>query len=173
MKNIRLLYLLLFITFVSCNKSNDDEPKGDYYVTFKLNGTSVSHNGPNYCWLKKHNNEPSRQDFQLSSTSADFKHFLGLTVWRYGPIGTGVTYKNSPGNYPVIADYFQDQAQPNEIIYANGNAPGMPDNDFSVTFTKITDKYIMGTFTGNYLYDYGGDQTITITEGKFYVKRNP
>lgn len=171
-KKTLLPFLLVFITFISCKKS-DNESNRDYYVSFKLNGTAIKHtNAGQYGSLRISPANSAEVIFQVVSRSDDSKHLLALTIQRNGAIGTQ-KYENVPsaGYFPVIADYMQDYTQPDEIDYTNQNAPSYPPNDFSITISKIHDDYLRGTFTGNYLYDNAADEIAVITEGEFFVRR--
>ena len=82
------------------------------------------------------------------------------------------TYENSNPDYYVIADYFQNVGEPNERDYTIDHDPAQPNCYFKIVITTITDNLISGTFTGNYLFDTNYDESITITEGAFTVKRH-
>jgi hypothetical protein len=105
--------------------------------------------------------------------SSDFKNTFAITIQVEGNFTTGV-YETiiGSGNYPVIADYFMNQGEPGERDYTINNAPGKPDGQFKVTITSIEADHVKGTFSGNYLYDYIYDESITISDGSFIAKRH-
>jgi len=138
-----------------------------------MNGTLVTNTRLNYAWLKPNApTNPSQIMFMLVSNSNDLKDVLGFTIQRNGSLPVG-TYNSWDDPVHFIVDYFQDNTAPNEKDFTIGNAPGNPASTFTIVLTSITSTEIKGTFTGNYLYDYVGHGTISITEGEFCVKRNP
>jgi len=173
MKTSVYLFLAVFFSFLffsSCRKPKaDTSPK--YYVKYKLNGSLVTNTGSNHIWLQPNGTDPSKTDLMLVSTTNDFKHTLGISIQKNGSIDPG-TYQFGSGSYILIADYFQDQGTANEKDYSVENAPGNPPCVFSITLTSITTADGRGTFTGNYFYG-GPNETITITDGEFWVRRNP
>jgi hypothetical protein len=170
MKKPYIFLILLCALFFSCKKHSDPKDTG-YYVKYKLDGVAVTNTKLNYSWLQPNGTIPNMVDFQMYSNTNDYKHGLGITVQRLGGVTTG-TYNSENSSYIVIADYFKNQGNTDERDYTIESASGMASPSFTVKITEITDKHIKGTFTGNYLHDPNYDESIQITEGEFFVKRN-
>lgn len=52
--------------------------------------------------------------------------------------------------------------------FTTGHAP----SSFSITLTEITDNHFKGIFTGSYLYTEDRTDSITITDGEFFLRRH-
>jgi hypothetical protein len=166
-----LLYVCFFLFLLSCKK-NENETKPAYFVKYKLNGVLVTNTGSNHIWLQPNGTDPSKTDLMLVSTTNDFKNSIGITIQKAGPIVPG-TYQFGNSAYTITADYFQDQGTASEKIYTVENAPNNPPCSFAITYSSITNSDFKGTFSGNYFYGGSPNEIVTITEGEFWVRRNP
>jgi len=166
-----LTILVLFLFICSCHKNDVpvNTPKAE--VTFKKDGVDEKLM-PQYCSIRPNSSWPTTMtDFTLSAVSNDFKTFLGITLQVSGEIKTGTYDTNTSGCY-VIADYMTNMGDINEKDYAVDNADNHPPGYFTVTITSISDDWIKGTFSCNYLYERTYNEFIVMTEGNFVAKRH-
>ena len=179
MKTLVNLFLAVFFSSLflsSCRKPKADTNNAtEYFVKYKLNGVLVTNTSSNHIWLQPNGSDPSKTDLMLVSTTNDFKNSIGITIQKTGAIDQGA-YQFGNNSYIISADYFKDQGTTNEKIYTVENGPGNPPCVFTINYTSITNSDFRGTFSGNYFYGTSGtnpNETISITDGEFWVKRNP
>lgn len=172
MKYIRILLLFsILISFRDCKKKGAI-PEESSDMSFRKDGVKETFT-PYYCSIQRNNTLPGETDFFLVARSKDNKSSFGITIQVTGNFTTGLyETKDNSGYYPVIADYFMNQGEADERDYAIDNAPGKPGCQFSVKITSIDDKFVKGSFSGNYLYDRNYNESIVITEGNFVAKRH-
>jgi len=171
MRQILNLFLLSILFFCSCHKNEDSPAPPVSGITFKKDGVEEKFM-PQYCSIRPNSSWPTTMtDFTLSGNSSDFKTFLGITLQVSGELKTGSYDTNTSGCY-VIADYMTNVGNINEKDYAVDNADNYPPGYFKVTITSISDDWIMGTFSCNYLYERTYNEFILITEGNFVAKRH-
>jgi hypothetical protein len=170
MKKLYIFLILCSPLLFSCKKDSGSKNSG-YYVKYKLDGVLVTNTRANYSWIQPNNTISNMVDFQMYSNTNDNNHGLGITVQRLGGVTTG-TYDSESSAYIVIADYFKNQGNTDERDFSIQSESGMPASSFTVTLTEITDSYIKGTFTGNYLHDPGYNESVQLTDGEFFVRRN-
>lgn len=162
-----LLAILFSVCFFSCGKPEQLATKPNYYVKFKQNGVLVTNTGANYGWLKRNSQDTSQMLFQMVSNSTDWKDVFGFTIQKTGSIGPGSYSTVYP--YYLTVDYFKDIGTAIEKDYSIID-PNNPSSVFTLTLISITDKDLKGSFSGNL---YCGNELMSITEGEFFVRRNP
>jgi len=164
-------FLSCLLLVYSCNKK-DAIQANNFQITLKKDGINDTLT-PYYCAIQPNTVTPSKTDFFLSARSKDNRVNFYIVIQVNGNIVPG-TYETiiGSGNYPVTADYFLDQNQPNEKDYAIDNAPNNSNGYFTVTITSIDDNVVKGTFFGNYLYDRNYNESIVVTDGSFVAKKH-
>jgi hypothetical protein len=156
------------LIFFACRKPHTEGPRTkDYYVNYKMNGIWVTNTKLNYAWLKPNAQDPSKMLFQMTSNTNDFKDAFCFSISKPASIDVGSYSTANP--YYLIVDYFKDIGNGSEKDYSIVDANN-PSSVFNLSFTSITAKDFTGSFTGNL---YAGNELMSITEGQFFVKRNP
>lgn len=169
MKNTILFFVLfLFVFFPGCKKSSTT-PEAEYLMTFKVNG--IADTLINYYGAVQPTPSSTKTDFFVNARSKDNKNHFLLSIQQAEKITSG-TYETGNNDYFIIADYFKNQAAPDERDFTIDNADGKPNGYFKIVITSISNTLITGTFSSNYLYDRTYNESLVITDGSFAVKRN-
>lgn len=187
-----LLLLLVNMLLFSCSKSDNgpDDTPGDYYFSFKVDGTQVSYEFTpdtqiNLTGILDHDtasglyaiNIAGIDDIFETELTNRFTIFLGDSE----NFATGIAYTNLQGQGDSTPDslfsmgYFDGEGN----LYSAGlNPTPTPLYDLAtVRFTEITDSHISGSFSGTLKwYDTSGGTvelvgSVVITEGAFKVPR--
>jgi len=163
-----LLTCLMIFLAVSCKKDEEDDPKEtggntEYYIRFKADGTD---------------HVIDDQPALLATFSSASSQYISNITGSDGTKNTGFTiqlFDGTPIRDTVYTGY------ENKGTYYNGALLSFSSNDSKsygsgypsdayVTVDTLTATYIKGTFSGT-VRELTGTGTLSITEGKFYVKR--
>ena len=164
------LLLFSFLLLISCSKDDNTENKPSYYLSFKLNGTLIKHSYPTFSSLKPNTTIPGSYDFQLSSNSDDQKNNIGFSLHKAGAITIG-SY-TTPDNVVQDVAYTIFTNSPSPEKYYSAFTTGHTPSSFSITLTEITDNHFKGIFTGSHLYTDDRTDSISITDGEFFLRRH-
>jgi hypothetical protein len=160
---IILLSLFSFL-FINCssggNSGNTPTPTSVYYLECKIDGK-----------LKTFN------DRLLSQRYPSFgRKEIGIGGFTESSINAvpnlSIQLGHSQDEIILATGTYTTSTHSFDVAYSNGNAfqyGNIDGNTFTVIITELNDTYVKGTFSGT-LTDRIGGGTITITEGKFYVK---
>jgi hypothetical protein len=156
--------ILVFMLFSSCKKNKDES----YFVKFKLNGNwitwteGISELGPDLL-------DNTKTNFYVASASKDQSQTFTIDLQVDGAsINTG---SYDPDDHLILVSYTTGMNTQNYKDYGLDQADNMPAPAFQLTLSSITDESIRGSFTGNYLTELFSGETVTLTEGEFYVPR--
>ncbi|HET6252445.1 MAG TPA: hypothetical protein VFE32_00155 [Puia sp.] len=184
---------LLAITLSHCKKSNSSGNGNNgngsgYYFKFKLNGASVEYDSEPVAELSPTNSEGlySAALIAYQNVNAGSKNAITILAYSSNTIAANVPY-NDPSKateangapVPQSTVFWYDSTgvsylTAGEFADASGNIPiaGMVANS-KLTITDLTSTYLKGTFSGT-VYNAGNlSASITITDGEFYLKREP
>ena len=160
-----LLLAIVMVTAFSCKKDSDTP---NSYVKIKKNGTWVTYNGLGE--LGPDLGDPTKTNLGVSATNSNQSETFDFVIQLNGTSFPTGTY-TSGSLFPNIIMSLILNANTASLVYHDINdAPGRAPSQYSITITSITDTYLSGTFTGNYLSD-GGTEVVEVTEGEFHVKR--
>ncbi len=167
MKNtVTLLLLITASTLFSCSgKDKQLAPyKPDYYFRFKVDDSLITHKGLAWCSLKPNFSNPSVYDFLMSSSTNT--SVMTFALQKNTEITRG-TYTVDADPASINAEYYLVDGW---VMYSL-NTLMMPPAPFSISITEIDEKYIRGTFTGNYMYNEARTDSFRISAGEFLVRR--
>ncbi|MCJ8209768.1 hypothetical protein MUY27_08605 [Mucilaginibacter sp. RS28] len=180
MKNIivkqRVLFIILslfvFGNFSACKKSSGDATGGrDTYLSCKINGT-----------LHEFNYHVNAND----KPATDTVHFVVIGGWEKQDMVTGfgidmqidkgareATYvSNSASGLLLSGKYYIQNMKDGKIISTTVfNGGDLDGSNFTMTITSLTKWGVKGTFSGK-LRLLGGDESVTVTDGKFSAPYN-
>src|SRR5437773_7961158 len=173
-KNIKtLIFLSAALAIFSCKKDSsgsNSTTNPDYYVKFKMNGnwatwkTVVGELGPDL-------GDPAKTDFGVTANDDAQKNILDISIQVDGSNFTTGSYDSDNGNYWVVMSYVKDANTGTMKYYDIEDAASGPPSKYTVNVTSITSTELRGTFSGNYLFNYDNQESMTITDGEFVVKR--
>lgn len=175
------LYNLLFIVSIlfiliglsACDKNDSDvDDQSEKYLICKLNGKEHRFN-----YHVNANDKPAEETV----------HFVVISGWEEENTATspgfGIdlvlpegaeekTYSVAGGSTPELdGQYYIQHAEGGKTwttVYSGGRSTG---TQFTLTITSLTDWGVKGTFSGK-LRLSGGDEYITVTDGKFSAPYN-
>ncbi len=168
--SIFLFTILIFTTFVSCEKK-EDEVEPVYKISFNINGVEKVTAHRVTCTLRPNETVPSKTDFILSSYPSDGKDFLSIYVQVVGNLGVGAYSSENYPNAYVNCDYMENNGLDNHKDFFTHNVQGRPASKIVVTLLSITATEIKGSFVGNYLTNPFTNETIEFSGGEFTAKR--
>jgi hypothetical protein len=163
---ISKIILISFVSFLfnSCSKGgssgSSSTPTSVYYLECKIDGK-----------LKTFN------DRLLSQRYPSFgRKEIGIGGFTESSINAvpnlSIQIGHSQDDIILVAGTYTTSTHSFDVAYSNGNAfqyGNIDGNTFTVIITELNDTYVKGTFSGT-LTDRISGGTITITEGRFYVK---
>ena len=153
---------LLVILAGSCKKESND-----YYVRLTKNGAQV-----NYTLTGGEvTPDPAANKINLGirGQTDNASEVFDLTIQVNGNSFSPGTYDSDNTSYTTVIDYSLPSGSGLENYRIDDAATGAPSR-FIVTISSITDKYISGSFTGNYLTNFAGT-SLPLTKGEFNVER--
>jgi len=167
-----LIFSAIIIFSVSCKKDSGTSTP-DSYLKIKKNGTWITYKavgelGPDL-------GDPAKTNLGVSASSDDQDEVFDISIQVNGSsFSTGVYSSDNTGYWTVI-DYAKGFKTGNLVHFDISDAPGRSPSLYQVTITSITPTEIVGSFTGNYLFDSFGNGTsadvLEVSEGSFKVKR--
>lgn len=168
MKTIKFLlkiasFLLLCIT-VSCDSGsgdNDNPDSGDFYIKAKVDGQQVTVNWRPQALFQGGPDIYALQLYAGNSLSNVYP-FFSFDIDNITQVTTG-TYSEAT-HITLFQFYSSDQK-------GYGDYDINETNDFSLQITEVTNSYIKGVFQGVLWEETGLTETITVTEGSFYLPR--
>jgi hypothetical protein len=162
-----MIALIMVGFFAGCkkddttNNNNNNNNSTDYHVTFKSNGNSVSFTGYN---TELGVFSSSGNQYTGVFTGASTTSNIGLSVYDT----TAITTKTYSGFQAVTS---ASATVGTLVTYGDGtgNSYTSQNTNFTITVTTLDSVHVTGTFSGS-LKDSNND-SLTITDGDFNVKR--
>ncbi len=164
-----LFFSAITVVLFSCTKTKSSGEDNTSYIRIKKNSAwtnfaAQGQVGPDFF-------DPTKTNLAISGYNGDTTQAFSISIQVNAspfPLGSYISGQVSP--YVVID--FSTNLKSSPVTYDISDAPGRSPSQYVVTITSITDTYIDGTFTGNYLFDnFGGVFTYEIPEGEFHVRR--
>jgi hypothetical protein len=162
-----LFLSVITVVLFSCTKSSGEDNTS--YIRMKKNSAwtnfaASGQVGPDFF-------DATKTNLAISGYNGDTTQVFSISIQVDStsfPLGSYISGLVTPY---VIID-FTTNLKTSPVYYEISDAPGRSPSQYVVTITSITDTYIDGTFTGNYLFDsFGGVLTYEIPEGEFHVRR--
>ena len=152
------------------NTNNTTTPPSPYYLKILKNGTWVNYGTP-LGTVGADEGDATYQDLEVegaigSNDIFDLDIQILSSTFPTGNYSTDSTANNMDIDETVISGN-------NAFDFGLGSSPDSTKaSSYLVKITGITSTAITGTFTGNYLVNgFGNDSVITVTQGQFNVKR--
>ena len=157
--------LALLVGFYSCdNGSSDDDDNNstDYFVKAKINGQELEFKRfPNIALDKTASGNGNQLVGSASqSTSSNFPSF---SFEISDPTGI----KEKAYNQAQFELIFRYSLSGTNLYHSQASSV----DNFQITITEITDNHLKGTFSGTITEAINGNETLTVTEGQFFTKR--
>lgn len=169
LRNLKMILLSLFLVAAvpSCSKGGDDDdededPVGEYYVTFDANGTSIKFTSDHFPLGGFYDDGRQYTGFAKATAPASS---VNITVYDNKSINANSQFNgySLEGEYPITAIgavlIYQDGQNYFASPYENSNVV--------VKITKLTATSITGTFSGTLKSEKNPD--LVIKNGKFHV----
>lgn len=160
-KIIKLLILTLILN--SCSNDSNDNSSDDnkYYIKAKINGENINLSYYAQATLySSQNNDNSLQLYAGTPLPQTYPFFV-FEIDNLSQVVTGV-YNNSNN---ITLFQFLDRNQKTYGDYYIDNS------SFSLEITEVSNTYIKGRFQGVLWEEVSRTETITVTEGEFYLPR--
>lgn len=166
-----LLKGIIFVALMSAISCKKD-PDRTYNMNLRLNGVmTILHQAT--ARLAPDTLNPAHTDFRVTAATFDSSKALTIDIHKNDNNLPAGSYA-SPGTtaYTVVVNYYENIPSGMKI-YSIYDAPGKGTSQYTVNLTEITDSYIKGTITGNYLTDKfsGTNATVEIAEADFFALR--
>lgn len=162
-KTIWLLAIVIGLSSCDSSSSDDDNNNSaDYFIKAKIDGEEIEFKGfPNIALDKTATGNGNQLVGSASqSTSSNFPSF---SFEISDPTGIKVkTYTQA--EFELIFRY--SLSGTNTYHSQAGQA-----DDFQITITEITDNHLKGTFSGTITEAINGNETLSVTDGQFFTKR--
>lgn len=163
----RLSFTLIALFLASCKKDSGGGNNPRFFIKAEVDGTEVQFSGFTNATLTT----LPGTSFYLCSIQGEQDlsspiNILGAVITDDSPIAVNKEYSddNLAGDVKQgIVNYYDN----NNNQFSSGFAASP---NLKITLTEITDTYVSGVFSGKATSI--GNQTVTLTEGSFTVKRN-
>lgn len=161
LNTIFIICLMLCITACSSDSSDNDGSADEYYIKAKINGQLVSVNqypeallqgGPNTYILKLYARNSLQNVYPFFS--CDIDNLTQVSVGSY-----------SSATHSMLFNFYNSNSK--GYIDADVNDT----KDFILQITEVTSTHVKGIFQGVLWEETGLTETISVTEGSFYLPR--
>ena len=169
MKNLPKLFLssaIILCLFTACKKgSSNKNTSSSYYVNFKANGSQhkdtklaagvQAHVGAYY-------STAITGATATSSNSEKFTIVIASSALPAANTTYGITPDDNGSNFTELTYTTTDSK-----LYTSGD--GVNGSTGTVTITSVSSNTLKGTFSGKLVNADNSDDSITVTEGEFYI----